>query len=513
MDGLDNSFGLTIATGSRGSDRAWLDMARVAQVADAHASDPAAVAAQLVQTSGTSASAFATMLDSLAGPGDALAARASDLITALGTTGTLPLMRRLDVNDRKRAAHAAANALTPPALVILAQAVGQSFSLPLSQPLLELIEKLSREAMTLPEGPRAQADQSFRSLMDHLVERWSESQVNAGSQSFADMFGTDTRAKSTQAPEPRRVVALSLESGAIGTVVWASLKEQSKTEAGVRDLIRMIARAPESHATQMISEQIVSPARLTALFTENPIDFDAVDMMIRHLGGSATRLLLDELVESSSRTTRRAIMDRLVKIGSDIAPLVQDRLSDPRWYVVRNMIALLRECGCEIDHDLLDRFTSHDDPRVRREMLQLRMENPALRSATIATALMDKDKSVLRVALQHARTDLPTGAVPGLAKRVTESDFPPEFRVMSLYLLGKSGHVAALDALIAFASGGKTLLGKVKLANKTPEMLAALSGLARSWAADRRAKELLDLAAKSKDDQILNALNAVSGGD
>jgi hypothetical protein len=513
MDGLDNSFGLSVTTGSAGSERSWADLARTAQVPASSASDVAAMAAQLTQLASSTADGFATLLESLSGPADPLASRVSDLVSRLGTSGVRTMMQRLDVADRKRAAQAAAQSLSPTALVTLTEAVGQAFTLPLSQPLLELIQKLSREAVSLPDGARQLADQSFRGLVDHLVERWSESQVNAGAQSFADMFGSQSRTKSSQAPEPRRIVALSLESGAIGTVVWGSIKEQSKTEAGARELIKMLSRAPDTRATTMIVEQVTTPSRLTTLLREDPIDFDAVDMMVRHLGSNATKLLLDELVESNSRTTRRAIMDRLVKIGPEIGALVQERLTDPRWYVVRNMISLLRECGCEIDQQLLDRFANHDDARVRREMLQLRMENPALRNAALSNALMDKDKGVLRAALQQARTDLPQSAVAGLAKRVTEADFPPEFRVMSLYLLGRSGNVAALDALLAYASGGKTLLGKVKLANKSPEMLAALSGLARSWSNERRARELLDVAEKSKDEQILNALNAVSGTD
>ena len=513
MEGLDNSFGLSIATGYSGSERAWADLVRMAQVPDTRVTDVNAVAAQLTAESHVAARSFATMLENLSGTGDPLSARVSDLVRALGVSGLRSLMQRLEVLERKRAVQAAALSLDAAALVPLAEATGAAFTLPMSQPLVELIRKLAHEAQTLPDGSRAQADQAFRSLIDHLVERWSESQVNAGASTFADMFGGEARARSTLAPEPKRVVALSLETGAIGTVVWASVKEQSRTEKGVRELINMIAKAPESRATEMITEQVTTPSRLTTLLREDPIDFDAVDMMVRHLGPNATRLLLDELVESQNRTTRRAIMDRLVKIGPEIASLVQDRLNDPRWYVVRNMINLLRECGCVIDHTVLDRFATHDDSRVRREMLQLRMENPALRSAAISAALMDKDKGVLRAALQQARSNLPQAAVPGLAKRVTEADFPPEFRVMSLYLLGKSGHVAALDALLAYASGGKTLLGKVKLANKTPEMLAALSGLARTWSSERRARELLDVAEKSKDEQILNALNSVAGAE
>lgn len=513
MDSLHNTFGLTIATGSIGSERAWSDLVNVLGLTDAQGADLEIMASELTAQAPTAAHSFANVYEELTGPADLTAPRASTLAERLGTVGLKALLQGLEVAERKNMIQAAARSLTPAALILVAEAGGQSFSLPLSQPLLELIRKLCRAAETLPDGARVQADQAYRSLIEHLVERWSESQVNAGQSSFADMFGETNTARSSIAPEASRVVALSLESGAIGTVVWASLKEQSRTEKGVRELINMLSRAPASRATEMITEQITSPARLSALFREDPIPFDSVEMMVNHLGLNATKPLLDELVDAQTRTTRRAIMDRLVKLGPDIGPLVQERLHDSRWYVVRNMISLLRECGCAVDHSLLDRFASHEDPRVRREMLQLRMENPALREAALASGLADKDKSVLRAALQSARSNMPQSAVPGLAKRVLDNDFPDEFRVMALFLLGKSGHIAALDSLLAYASAGKSLLGKVKLAPTSPEMLAAISGLARSWRNERQARLVLDVAEKSKDQQVLNALKSVTGGD
>jgi len=110
-----------------------------------------------------------------------------------------------------------------------------------------------------------------------------------------------------------------------------------------------------------------------------------------------------------------------------------------------------------------------------------------------------------------ARDGLPDVAVPVLAKRILDQDFPPEFRVPSIQLLGRSKSVLALDALLKFVVGGSTLLGKPKLAAKSPEMLAAVKGLARTWPAERRAKVLLELAAASKDSQIIAAAEAVQG--
>jgi hypothetical protein len=155
------------------------------------------------------------------------------------------------------------------------------------------------------------------------------------------------------------------------------------------------------------------------------------------------------------------------------------------------------------------RFLTHVDARVRREAVQLLLSNPQAADDALMAGLKDADKAVLRAALQAARARLPEAAVPVLAQRVVEDvGFPPEFRVMALHILGRSASSLALDALLAFAQGGKSILGRPKLANKSPEMLAALSGLARGWSHDRRAKGLIDAAVRCRDAQITAAVRA-----
>jgi hypothetical protein len=53
-------------------------------------------------------------------------------------------------------------------------------------------------------------------------------------------------------------------------------------------------------------------------------------------------------------------------------------------------------------------------------------------------------------------------------------------------------------------------MGKPRLADKSPEVLAALQTLARSWSADARAQELLQLAARAKDPELRTAVGAAS---
>jgi hypothetical protein len=159
----------------------------------------------------------------------------------------------------------------------------------------------------------------------------------------------------------------------------------------------------------------------------------------------------------------------------------------------------------------VSRFLGHKDARVRREVALWGLENPATRDEALAKALADPDTAVLRPSLQSARTGLPAVAVPALARRLLDTDFPPEFRVLSINLLSRSGSVLALEALLHFAQNGTTMFGKPRLAAKSPEMLASLSGIARSWPTERRVAALLAQARKMKDAEIVAALRAAEG--
>jgi hypothetical protein len=497
MDGLNESFGLTLGSGLAGSDLALSDFLRALRV-PAGTADAAAIARRLEAEPDFGTRPFARLVEELSGPADRNAVLVSEVVRQFGAASLHRLLLRLDEAERRRVAARGSKSLSSAALIPLLVAMAAALSIPLSQPFLELIQKLATAAQTGDGLVRDRAEDAFRGLALHLVERWSVKES-----------GT----RSSIAPEPSRVLALALESGAVGTVVWSAFREQTLTEPGVLTLVEMVTRAEDSRAKRALTGRLATPARLTALLREGEIDFAAVDLMIAHLDRDADAPLLDALVSAPGRGTRRALMDRLVRLGPDIAPHVLQRLNDQRWFVVRNMITLLRETEADVPASALDPLLTHGDARVRREVLQLRMEREDTRAGALTVAVADRDKGVLRTALQAARGGLPAGAVTVLARRVADADFPPEFRVMSLYLLGRTREPAARDALLAFAAGGRTLFGKPKLAHKSPEMLAALSGLARSWSADAGARGLLDVAAKSKDEQILNALRAVGSDD
>jgi hypothetical protein len=509
MDGLDGLFELT-PTGISESrvDAAWIEACTALGVPDGRHMDGAAVARAIAGATSiftrTAALALQQVVNACDSERDAdrFASMVGTVLSELPAPALEQVVAAFDVSERVEFVSACARVLPPRALLALVSSMAAAFDRPMSEPLTRLLQKLHGEAEMLT-GDVQRADRSFRSLIVHLVESWSAGSVNSTFQQEAE------RRRMRVTPEPIRIVQLSLESGAMGNVVRGAVAEQVRTEAGMRDLLAMIRKAPASnHVAGCIPDQVATPALLTSLLREEPIDFEIVDVVVNRMGLGAVRPLIDELVDARKRSTRRGIMDRLIALGPGIAPVVAERLADPRWFVVRNMISLLRHAGCEVSALRIEQFSTHEDGRVRRELLQLQLNNDATRDAALGQALRDTDPRVLGTALQAARSRLPDAAAAVLAKRVTDADFPPEFRVIALVLLGRSGSMSALDALLAFAQSGSTLFGKPKLAPKTPEMLAALGGLARSWPNERRATMLVDIARKTKDPQILNALRA-----
>lgn len=425
------------------------------------------------------------------------------------------LASQSNLAERKKFLMAAIEVLSPAALRVLAIAAGKAYDYPASATLEALLTKFQLSATTLPSERRNEAVSLLRHLVAHMVERWSASRLDTSTIGYDHVFHeyAEARVLEEVTPEPERVVALALETGAIGTVLWSAVAELSSDEK-LPELLHMLKDAPpDSAAARMVATQFASPQRLVQMLREEPIDFAAVDALLEPMQLGAADTLLNELISSSSRTTRRALLERLAKLGPGVEPMVITKLRDERWFVLRNMLHLMNEANCSSDRLSLEIYQKHADPRVRREAAQLSFKNPIARDRAMASALKDADPTLIRAALKDARHGLPDSAVPVLAKRILESDFPPEFRVPALQLLGRSKSVLALDTLLKFAGGGTTLLGKPKLAPKTPEMLTALKGLARTWRTERRASVLVAVAEASSDPHIAAAVSGAERSD
>jgi hypothetical protein len=395
--------------------------------------------------------------------------------------------------------------LTSEAAVRVVEIATAALGRPLALPVRAVLHAMLRRA--LAAAPGEHATHALRELLAGYVRAVSEESVHTMTIGFESLYDRryERRAESRATPEAERILQLSIETGVAARVTWMALSELLDAGRG-GDALGMLAMAPEQNAaTHAIASRFATARELAALLREDPVDFSRVDLIVSVMGVNAAPTLLESLAESTSRTTRRGALDRLTRLGPGIVPFTGSRLRDTRWFVLRNMLALLRAVEHHMPAGELERFVTHTDARVRREAILLLIANPPARDRGIATGLKDADTHVLRAVLQELRQRVPDAGVPVLAKRLRDGDFPAELRVRALQLLGRSASTLALDALLHYAQAGRTLLGKPKLAPASSEMVAAVSGLAQSWRHDARARMLLEAAARSSDAEVVKA--------
>jgi hypothetical protein len=393
----------------------------------------------------------------------------------------------------------------------MASAVAAALGRPLSPALRMIIRKFARASAGQDTDAADWARTSLQELLRGITLEWT--QPRKGGRGFEPAtHQPQPRSAGRTTPEAERVVQVALECEAMGDAVTAAVHEL--VQAGeTRLVIDLLAEVPETNpAGQAMVRQIATADGLLEALAKEPPDTAAADVLLRGLGITAAKVMIEMLVESRSRPTRRYLLDRLAKLGPEVRPLAEGRFKDSRWFVLRNLVALFRAAGAPADPPTVERLLAHGEPRVRRETLLWCLESPAMRERGMGVAIAEGDAAMLRPALQAARSDLPGSVVPVLARRLLQPDFPPEFRVPAIQLLGRSGSLLAVEALLHFVQNGTNLLGRVRLASRSPEMLAALRALARGWPQERRVQPIIEAARESRDTHVSTAVASAPSG-
>jgi HEAT repeat protein len=91
--------------------------------------------------------------------------------------------------------------------------------------------------------------------------------------------------------------------------------------------------------------------------------------LARDLGEPAVDWLNLALAESQQRRTRRALAEAIAELCRDDPERLSPWLSDPRWYVVRNIVHILGWIGGARTLGLLATAMRHPEPRVRQEVI------------------------------------------------------------------------------------------------------------------------------------------------
>jgi hypothetical protein len=516
------------AAGGARAAQLWVGLARAALTAQAGdeaatRTEPAAIARAIDEHPKTDAAAYDQVIVGYllqiagelktAGSAEAVALRrhTSRLIRALKPE----TLRRLvdmggDFVQRRKFVYDSTDGMAVDAVLQIVQAAADSSEQTISHSLVRMLSKLAAHAEAGAEEVRPQADAALRDQVRQLLQDWTLPDPNPGA------YGAALQRMSRAAPptvvpdagahptEPDRIVAMALEVDMVTQRVLDAATRVAE-EGRLGRLLDALAEVPESQWTAAaVWARIATADVVRQLAAREPVDFPTLERLVPRVGLAAAAPLFDALATAEARGTRRGLLAQLAKMGSAIAPLAIQRLGDSRWYVTRNLLALLEELSPLPEGFSAAAYLRHADARVRWQAVKLQVKLPLERDAALAAGLQDPDPRTLRLALglAVALQSCPDGAVPVLIGHATDRTMPTDLRVLAIRALGHARAPAALATLLRLTSAGRTLFGREKLPARTPELLVALAALASGWQGDARARAVLARAGASNDAEI-----------
>lgn len=208
-------------------------------------------------------------------------------------------------------------------------------------------------------------------------------------------------------------------------------------------------------------------------------DRDATVRLARALRRSLIEPLIASLAEEKDATMRKFYLSVLVSLGTDVQPYAVKRLGDGKWYVVRNMLYLLRECNCRRAADAVRRLAKNENPQISLEAVRTLLHFGTPDAAPfLKTFLQSGDAAVRSGAVRLAGTSRIKEAVPILLQLLEKRDLlgiEAFYKTDIVRALGDIGDPRAIPALARLCKS-RTLFYREHLDNLKTEVFRSLDG-------------------------------------
>lgn len=203
-----------------------------------------------------------------------------------------------------------------------------------------------------------------------------------------------------------------------------------------------LRRAVEEMVVQLGGGEAVATL-LESLHESSPEKIPALQRMVTTLGTPAFQQLLGALADEGTLSRRRRLFDFIASLGPAVIPLAKTLLDDPRWYVVRNMITLLRVIQDRSSLPEIRKLGTHSDIRVRME---------AIRS--LAALEGSVPKNLLDGLFANTDPKLAAGAVGLVGTYKMKEGIDPLLRMLSATDILGGARMIRIKALRALAEIG-----------------------------------------------------------
>lgn len=230
--------------------------------------------------------------------------------------------------------------------------------------------------------------------------------------------------------------------------VLERLQAMSKSSSPLREPVQdLLGRLASPDAVQALVD------RLHSSETE---DTAVLQRLVEAMGGAAARNLLIALAAEENRSRRRRLFDFVASLGPLVIPEAVKFLTDSRWYVVRNVIVLLRTVNDRTSLAEVRRSVRHPDLRVRLEAIKsLLTFQASVPAGLIEEILNDPDPKLAETAIALVGNYGIKEAVGPLLKILDRGDAfgrRRTIRLKAIKALGELAEPAALERLQKFFS-------------------------------------------------------------
>jgi hypothetical protein len=507
----------------------WVELAQMAlaseEAEDAKAApeaDPLAVAEAIDRKSGEQAydrvvlGYLARVAQEMSGgrrggPENQLLQRVSKLIEALDPETLRRLLESgADHAERKTFVLNASQILAADAVIEVVEAAAQVSHQTISHNLLRLLHKLALHAEEGSPEVRVAADGALRTNVAKLVGEWeledpNPTAYNAILEGMVRRSSAEYSLIDVQAGcDPDIILKMALELDCLGLAVYGAV-EALLARRELPRVAEILKAAPQTNTTQEVWRYVATPERLESELAASPMDQDSVAILVERIGTAATNSLLDRLASADDRSTRAAIMKQLLALGAGAAAVAIERLPTAPWYLQRNILVLLGRLGSLPEGFSPASYSTHGDPRIRREAIKLLLETKSQQEEAMVMGLGDTDDGIVGLALAAALESCPPKAIPLVQRIAVDPKRQPELRALAVRIVTRAREPETLRVLLAIVNFRRRWF-RPSLAPKSPDLLAALAGLAAHWSEDPVVKDVLSYARWHTDRQIRAAV-------
>lgn len=171
------------------------------------------------------------------------------------------------------------------------------------------------------------------------------------------------------------------------------------------------------------------------------------------LGLPAAHALADALGRTEDRYARHAYLDALIAMGPVSMPVVEGMMDDPRWFVVRNGVAILGGIGGDQSVGLLTGALARPEAKIRRDAVLALTKVGGPDAGQLAYGMLDDSDRTVRIAAASAVGALGVARALKPLMAMLEHEDDPDLTVAALHSLGLLEDPAAVQAIERHAVG------------------------------------------------------------